>query len=451
MKLFADKEFNRKLLGLTLPIALQSLMLAMVAAADALMLGAIEQDQMSAVSLATQIQFVQNMLLSSYVGAIVILGSQYYGKGNTNAVNKIFCIGLRLSIVTSAMFFIGCVFFPEALMTVFTDQPVLNEIGSDYLRIAGWSYLLTGISQCQLATMKISTHEKTAAVISSVTVIVNIFLNAVFIFGLFGLPALNAKGAATATLISRIIEVAWTIGVSLRKDYLHPPFRYLFSLDKVLLKDFFKCMLPIAGASLLWGVGFTAYSSFMGHLGPDATAANSVAAVVRDLICCLCNGIASAGGILVGYCLGRGDLETGKIYGKKLAVISFIIGGFSTVIMLALTPIVLSFVKLSDGARRYLLWFMVVMAFYMIGRAVNTIIITGVFYSGGDVMFDTVSLLVTMWGMAIPLALLGTFVFDWSPIAVYAMTCLDEVGKIPWVMYHFKKYKWLKDLTKNDV
>ncbi|MBQ7727806.1 MAG: MATE family efflux transporter, partial [Clostridia bacterium] len=135
----------------------------------------------------------------------------------------------------------------------------------------------------------------------------------------------------------------------------------------------------------------------------------------------------------------------------RIAKMAFFCGFLSTLIMLIFTPALMAFVKLSDEGRKYLLWFMLVMAFYMIGRAVNTVVINGIFSAGGDTIFDVISLTVTMWGIAIPLAVLGTYIFHWSPVIVYACTCIDEVGKIPWVMYHFRKYKWVKDLTRERV
>lgn len=147
-KVYSDKTFWSKLWKLAAPIAFQNLMFAAVAAADALMLGRVTQDSMSAVSLATQIQFIQNMTLTSVVSTIVILGAQYWGKNDRKSVNDIFCIGLRSSVVVSMIFFIGCVFFPRYLMLIFTNEEVLIKIGIRYLKVAGWSYLLAGISQC---------------------------------------------------------------------------------------------------------------------------------------------------------------------------------------------------------------------------------------------------------------------------------------------------------------
>lgn len=444
----SDKEFFNKLFHIALPVAFQSLMLASVAAADALMLGHIEQNAMSAVSLATQIQFVQNMFIFSVTMAESILGAQYWGKQDKVSLNKLFHISLKLNIGISIIFFIGCLVFPQYLMMIFTDQKELIEIGAKYLNIAGWSYLISGISQCYLTMMKVSDHPGRTATISSCTVVINIVLNAVFIFGLFGVPKMEAEGAAVATLISRIVEVVWAVGISYKKDYIHPQIKYTFVHDRLLFGDFMKCMWPLLGAGLFWGIGFTSYSAFMGHLGADATAANSVTAVVRELLCCFCNGISAAAGIMIGNELGAGNLDKGKLYGQRLLVISFWCGAIITVAMLALTPVVSHFVILTEGANKYLFQMMLVTSFYMFGRCVNGIAINGIFDCGGDTMFDVYSLAACMWGLAIPLAFLGTFIFHWPVIIVYACTCIDEVGKIPWMLVHFKKYKWVKDLTR---
>ena len=407
-----NKLFYRNLIRISLPIALQSLMLALVAACDALMLGRVAQAQMTAVSLATQIQFVQNMFLSAATAAGAILGAQYWGKGDKRTLEDIFDLMLMFCGMVSILFFTACEFCPGALMSIFAGDKELVAIGSSYLRIAGWSYLITGVSQCYLTIMKVTENVKAGALISSAAVVINIAFNAVLIFGLFGLPAMEAKGAALATTIARVIELSICLLISTKGTYIRPALGRMFSLSKELVKDFFRQCLPLMGGGLCWGIGFTSYTAIMGHMGVDAAAANSVAAVVRDLVCCMCNGIGSAAGIIVGNELGAGRLDLGKKY------------------------------------RDYLIWMMVIMSFYMIGRCVNTVTINGVLDGGGDTLFDLYSLIVCMWMIAIPLALCGAFVFHWSPLAVYACTCLDEVGKIPWVMIRVRKYKWVKDLTR---
>ena len=443
------KEFNAKLKKLTLPIAFQSLMLASVAAGDALMLGRVAQDQMTAVSLATQIQFVQNMFIMAATAAGAILGAQYWGKGDKITLQKIFNLMLRWSGLISLLFFAACEIVPETLMRLFSHDDPIIAIGSGYLRIAGFSYLMTGISQCYLTTMKVTDHVGPCAWISSSAVVLNILLNAVFIFGLLGAPKMEARGAALATTLARVVELALCLILSAGEKYTRPAWNRFFERHKELTRDFRKQCLPLLGGGLFWGVGFTSYTAIMGHMGTDAAAANSVAAVVRDLICCVCNGVGSAAGIMVGNELGAGNLEKGKAYGIRLKNISFAIGFASMLVVFALTPLVTRMVILTDEAQSYLTGMMIIMGVYMIGRSVNTVTINGVLDGGGDTLFDMYSLAVCMWGVAIPLALLGAFVFHWPVLLVYACTCLDEVGKIPWVMARFRKYKWVKNLTRD--
>ena len=412
-----DTIFYKKLLGLMLPMMLQNLMLALVAVADAFMLGGMDQNYMSAVSLATQIQFIQNMLLSAATGGLAILGAQYWGRGNIKTLDDIFCMALRLCGLVSIAFFIACICFPQYLMLFFTDEPVLIGYGVQYLRIAGFSYLLTGISQCYLVVMKISEHALTTALISSATVGINIALNAILIYGKLGITPMGVRGAATATLSARMIELVCCILISSRPGYIRPYLTRLFQRNQELARDFRKCAMPI----------------------------------VRDIICCLSAGISGAAGIMVGNELGAGNLKRGKLYGTRMMKISFVCGVAMMVLMGISAPFILYFVKLTPQAAVYLKGMFVVLCVYMIGRSVNEITINGVFGSGGDTMFDVYSLAVTMWGIAIPLAALGTYRFHWPVIVVYACTCIDEVGKIPWTLYHFRKYKWVKDLTHTGM
>ena len=215
--LFKDKVFLKELCKVALPIAAQSLMLSAVGVADTLMLGGVEQNAMSAVSLATKIQFIQNIAISSMIAAFIALAAQYWGKQDREALNRLFCITIRLTGTLSVLFFVGCEFFPHYLMLLFTDDPELIRIASEYLKIAAWSYLLTGFSQCYLALLKTSDHAGDTAVISTTAVICNIGLNAVFIFGLFGLPALGVAGVAWATFLCQGISCILAMIVVFRR------------------------------------------------------------------------------------------------------------------------------------------------------------------------------------------------------------------------------------------
>ena len=446
--IFSDQLFRKRLFSLALPIAFQNLMLALVAAADAVMLGRFDQNAMAAVGLATQVQFVQNIILWAIVSGVGIMGAQYWGKGDRVVMGRIFGISIRQSTVVCLAFFVGCRFFPEKLMLCFAHDPELVRIGAEYLQVAAWSYLLTGVSQCCIGIMKVSDHVRRATVISSGAVVLNIIFNAVFIFGMCGVPAMGVRGAALATVLARIAELAWCVASSYQKTFIRLKFSDVATFDRVLSADFLRYMLPILGAGLLWGIGFTAYTALMGHLGPDAAAANAIAAVARDLMCCLCNGLAGGCGIMIGNELGAGRLELGKTYGERSMVLAFTAGGFSTLVILAVIPLVSHFIPLTELAHEYMVGMFMILSVYMIGRCVCTVVINGIFSAGGDTLFDIYSLVVCMWGIALPCAFAGAFWLKLPVLAVYACTCLDEVGKIPWVMLHYRRYKWVRNITR---
>jgi putative MATE family efflux protein len=444
-----EKEiFLRELSKLMIPIAFQSFMLAAVAASDSIMLGIVSQDALSAVSLASKIQFVQNIGIAGLVGGGMVLSSQYLGKSDKVTVGNIFTIMLRYAMLICILFWAISFFIPTTLMKVFTNDITMIEIGAKYLKISSWSYLIIGITQCYLMMLKTSNKALSSAVVSSIAVVVNIILNAVFIFGLFNIPKMSAEGAALATVLARIIELILALIIFKKSKCLDYSLINVIKLDSNLEKEFWKVSKNLIFNEIIWGAGITIYSIVIGHLGNDATAANSIASVVKDLVTSLCRGIGVGGGIMIGYRLGCNDFDNAKVYGDRLVKISFIYGLVCAAIILVSIPLVLNTMVLTDVAMDYLLIMLIICSVYMIAKSLNIAIINGIFHAGGDSKFDAYSLGVTMWGIIIPLALLGTFLLSWPVLLIYLIISLDEIIKVPWVLHHYRKYKWLKNITK---
>lgn len=455
MKLLFDTEhepeFYKKLLSLVLPIAFQQFMLALVSASDAIMLGAIDQSLLSAASLAGQITFVYNLFLAAMTIGTSIFTAQYYGKGDISSVEKILAIVLKISAIVSFVFFATALFIPRALMQLFTSDTVLIEAGIPYLKIVGITYLMCSISQIYLCILKNCGSAFKSMIISSSAVVLNIFLNAVFIFGLFKVPPLGIAGAAIATAVSRAAELIWTLWEMRRKGKIRIRISYILHTDKILRGSFWKYTLPVLGNELVWGCGFTMYSVIMGHLGSDAVAANSIANIVKNLAACFCLGIGSGGGIMVGNELGAGKLKQAKRYGKKLCIMSVVSGALSGLTMLAAIPVILRISKLSPEALHYLKWMLVMCSYYMIGKSINSTTIAGIFCAGGDSGFGFLCDTVTLWCITVPLGLIAAFALKMPVLAVYFIVNLDEIIKLPAVYKHYKKYKWIKDLTIKEA
>ncbi len=444
------REFRRKLTSLILPITFQQFMLAVVSASDALMVGAIGQDLLSAVSLASQVTFVYNLFLMAMTIGTSMFAAQYWGKGDKDAVERILGIVLRSSMSVSFVFFFAAIFLPGLLMRIFTTDPQLIHYGVQYLQIVGLTYLLCGISQVYLCIMKNSGLASMSMLISSAAALLNIILNAVLIYGLFGAPRMEAGGAAAATAIARGIELLWVLAELTKKGRIKIRFAYIRRPDQGLRKDFWHYTLPVLGNELVWGGGFTMYSVIMGHLGTDAVAANSIANIAKNLIASLAGGIGNGGSIMVGNELGAGRLETAKAYGRKLCHIAVVSGILSGIFLLLLSPLVLEITDLSPQAEEYLRWMLAMCAVYMVGKYVNGTTIAGIFCAGGDSRFGFLCDAVTLWCFTVPVGLLAAFVFKWPVLAVYFIVNSDEIVKLPAVYRHYRKYKWLKDLTARE-
>ena len=445
-----DKNFRKKLLALVLPITFQQLMLAVVSASDALMVGVIGQDLLSAVSLASQVTFVYNLFLAALTIGTSMFAAQYWGKGDKNAIERILGIVLRTSMLVSAVFFAGTMFTPELLMRIFTEDPVLTVYGTDYLRIVSVTYLMCGISQIYLCIMKNSGLAAKSMVISSTAAGLNIILNAVLIYGLFGAPRMEAAGAAAATALSRVAELAWVLLELRKKGRIKIRLRYILHPDQPMRREFWHYTFPVLGNELVWGGGFTMYSVIMGHLGTDAVAANSIANIVKNLIASLAMGIGNGGAIIVGNELGAGKLEKAKLYGGKLCRIAVISGICSGIFLLAVSPAVLIVSDLSPTAEEYLKWMLVMCSYYMIGKYVNGTTISGIFCAGGDSRFGFLCDTITLWCFTVPAGFITAFVLKMPVLFVYFIINLDEIVKLPAVYRRYKKYRWLKDLTINQ-
>lgn len=445
-----EKGFFKKLATLVLPIAFQQFMLALVSASDALMLGKLTQSALSAVSLAGQITFVQNLFLAAMTIGLSMFAAQYWGKGEVQTVEKIFAYVLKISINISLLFMLASYCMPAYLMRIFTSDIGLIEKGTVYLRTVSTSFLLTGISQVYLCVLKNSGYAFKSSAISAISVVLNIFLNAIFIFGMFGVPKLEIAGAAIATVIARMAEVIFCIIETSKANHIKLRRTYFLHHIGILGKEFWKYTLPVLGNEIVWGLGFTMYSVIMGHLGSDAVAANSISNIVKNLVACFCLGLGSGGGIMTGNELGAGNLETAKVYGRKLCKMAIVCGALSGAALLLISPVILAATSLSGQSRYYLKYMLIMCSYYLIGKSVNGTTIAGIFCAGGDSKFGFLCDTVTMWCITVPFGFIAAFVFRLPVLAVYFIINLDEIIKLPAVYRRYKKYKWVKDLTIKD-
>ena len=448
---YTKDTFYPQIVKLVIPIVIQNLLSAAVSSTDVIMLNYVGQSSISAVSLAANYAGVLFMIYYGLGTGASMLCAQYWGKGDLEPIRVIEGIALRFSLALTLLFSAAAFFAPRLMMQIFTNDPELIDIGAGYLRVMTVTYLCWSVTEVYLAVLRSIGLVTGSMVLNVLAFTLNIFLNAVFIFGLFGAPELGAVGVAIATAASRVIELLGCIIISAYSKDIKLKLSYMFLGNKLLLQDFVKLSVPALANDVAWSVAFSMYSVILGHLGSDAVAANSLVVVVRNFGTVLCFGTASAGGILLGNVMGVGDMERAKEYASKLMKLTVITGAIGGVMVLIATPFVLRFASLSETAMHYLKYMLLIHTYYIMGAAVNTTLIAGVFRAGGDSRFGLICDFIDMWIYAVPLGFLAAFVFKLPVLWVYFLLCTDEFVKWPWVIRHYRSGKWLKNITRENL
>lgn len=443
-----DNELAQQMMKLVVPIAIQQFMLALVSATDALMLGFVNQESLSAVSLAGQIQFILNLFISGIAAGCGIIIAQYWGKKDVNSIEKVMPVALYINVIFGGLFTVLALTIPGSLMTLFTNDAILIANGSSYLRAVAFSYVLCGISQIYLILLKNIGYASLSSKISSTAVVINICLNTVLIFGFLGAPKLGIVGAAYATVTARIVELIWAFFAVRHYSSVGIRWSGILHTDKTLTMDFWHYTFPVLGAALVWGIAFSLYSVILGHMGSDAVAANSIASIVKSMVQCVIRGVSAGAGILVGNLLGANELEKARNYGSRITRISIVIGIVTGTVLILLSPLVSGLAPMSDTAREYLQFMMIVLGFNLMGQSVNTTVLDGIFCAGGDSKFDMKGNLGAMWCFSVPLGFIAAFAFHAPVWLVYIIISLDEIVKLPAVYIHYKKYVWVRNITR---
>ena len=376
--------------------------------------------------------------------------AQYWGKKDKTMVKNLFGMILKWSFAISLVFFALAMLIPGQLMRIYTPDKNLIEIGASYLRAVGVSYLFSGITQCYYLKMKIEGNASKSVIISIVTLVADVVLDIFLIYGFAGVPKLGANGSAYSTVVVEFIAIIWCIIESHRKENIHIDLGALKWFSSSVTKDWFKLVLPMLGSGLAWGLSISMHSLIMGHLGSNATAAASITSVMLELVTCVCKGISAGTGIIIGKLLGQSLFDKAKAYGRKLCYISVWVGGIHLLLLCILGPIATMFFVLTETARRYLIIMLIFTGIYVFAYSINTVIVCGIFPAGGDAKYDAISVFLATWCFALPLSLLGTFVFDWPVMVVYIVMSIDEIVKLPFLYPRYKKYLWLNNLTREE-
>ena len=424
------KTFYKQVFMLIIPMAIQNLINVGVTAADVMMLGRVGEDVLS--------------------GSATVMTAQYWGKRDTRSIEKIMGIGMLMAVSAGLIFTVLSQLFPVQLLSIYTNDANVIAEGVKYLRVVSLSYILMAMTQVYLYIMRSIERVVIATIVYSTSLVINVLLNALLIFGLFGFPELGIVGAAIATLVSRIVEFLIVIVYATKKNkVVRFKIGDMLHLDKILFKDFLVYAAPVIINELLWGLGSSTNTAIIGHMGSAAVAANSVAQMARQLAMVVCFGVSQATAIYLGKTIGEKKFELAKVYGKKFLKLSIIVGAAGGALILLAAPVINNFMTLSPEAQRYVKFMFFVMSYFSLCMSINTTLIVGVLRSGGDTKYGMLVDLGGMWGFSILLGAIAAFKLHASVEVVYIILMSDEVVKIPMSVARFRSNKWIKDITRD--
>lgn len=444
-----DKELRQKIWTIILPISLQAFLMNVDATIDSIMLGHVGQEALASVSLAGQIQFVYGMLMGTCNMAFSIFVAQYWGKRDIRTAEKLLGTSCQISMLIALIFVSIALLIPKFFMKIFTNEPIFIELGASYLRCLSVSYFFLSLSQSLSVMCRCSGHARELTAISFATVPLDIIFNYVFIFGIAGYCRWGVAGAAVATTIVRFITLVLTYFEFRRENLFRIKWLYFRYFARSLFKHVAKYTAPILGNLGCHAIGIIMAAIIIGHLQPDAVAANSLTRVLIHASAIFYSGVWSGVSIIIGNTLGSGDIARAKDIGRKLLTTSFIGGVLSALLLFASIPFVRYFAKMTPAAMKLTKWMLLISAPVMVCQACNSFFFS-TFNTGGESRTSFKLDFIAVVAIIVPLDLLCVFVFHAPILLLFFVVYMDEVVKAPMAYWYYRKEKWAKNLTVRD-
>ncbi|AXH51962.1 MATE family efflux transporter [Clostridium perfringens] len=445
-----DKRFYRLLFSIALPIAVQNLITFMVSMVDTLMVGALGEIQLSAVSIANNLFFVLTILMFGLAGGSNIMISQYWGKGNVKTIHKILAIMYRVCLLITGIFIFIALFLPKYFMGIFTTDKAVIDFGASYLRIVCIGYLFYSITNCTIMMLRSVKTVSISIIVYTASLVVNSILNWILIFGNLGAPELGIRGAAIATVCARITEFSIVlVFMFIYERKIGLKLEHLLKLDKEILKDYVGLCTPVLCNELLWAIGASMISVIVGRMGTEVVAANSINGVAHQFVTVFIFGMSNATAVIIGNTIGEGKKEKAKEYAYSIGIFSVVMGCISGLMILLIKPFVVNFYNVSYSTKLIAMEIMTVTSGIIVFQSLASNFMMGVLRGGGDAKFVLINDLIFMWLVAIPGGFFVAFFLELPVALVFLVIKCDEILKSLTSVYRVISGKWVNDVTKD--
>lgn len=442
-----DRDFYKTFFRLTLTIAAQNLIVYAVNLADNIMIGAYDQTALSGIALVNQIQFLLQMLVLGVGDGIVVIASRYWGQRDLASIKKTSSVGMILGVGMSLLLWGLMFFLPEQILGLLASDRAVIASGAEYARIVCFSYLFFALTNLLLAILRSVETVRIGVGISIMALVVNITLNRLLIFGIGPFPELGARGAAIATLVSRIAEtVVVVLYLCLRDRVLHLRLRDFLHTERAFWGQFFRVGFSVVLSGGSWGMAMLIQSGILGHLGEEVIAANSIASTVFSIVTVVVYGSASASAVVIGKALGEGLRDRMREYSRTLQMIYLGIGLATGLILFLIREPILSFYRITPLTAEYAISFLTILSVTVVGTAYQMTVLSGIVRGGGDTRFVFYNDLVHMWGIVLPLSLIAANVLHAAPAVVFLCLKADQILKCGIAAVYVNSYRWIKKI-----
>jgi putative MATE family efflux protein len=445
---FRDREYYSRLLKFALPISLQQLIFTSLNLVGSVMVGQLGATTVAAVSLAGQIFFLFNLMVFGIGSGSAMFTAQLWGRRDVTNIRKVLGLALTFSLAGALFFLAISEFIPATVLSIYSNDPEVLYIGSNYLRIFGFSFLFFSITAVFSLILRSTGQVRLPVLISIFALLFNTALSYILIFGKLGFPTLGANGAAIAILISRMLECILLVSFTY---YLKLPpaghLRELFSYDLDFTKKVLSPVLPVAINEILWSTGVTAYQIIYAHIGTNQLAAVNIASTISDLAVVAFIGIGNATAILVGNLIGSDQNQRAQTYAGRSLILGLFGGILIGLLVLLISPAILDLYKVTPVVTAYAYSVLLVNCSFLWLRMMNLIQFIGIFRAGGDTRFALVLDGLIIWIVGVPLTAFGAFVLDLPIYLVYALTLSEELAKGILGLWRYFSKKWIHNLT----
>ncbi|MBQ9848564.1 MAG: MATE family efflux transporter [Clostridia bacterium] len=454
MKLFIkDKAFYKKVAKISVPIALQGLITSGVNMMDTIMVGAVGETELSAVSLANQFITIFHIFCMGIGMGASVLVSRYYGMNDKPALKKTVTIMLRLCLLMSALFCVATAVMPAAIMKIYTTEQAIIDFGISYLNYSVISYFFLGLSLTCTIVLRNVGQVKIPLFTSIGAFFVNVGANYIFIFGKLGMPEMGVAGAAVGTLIARIFEFSVICGYLFLYDKeIGYRIKEIFKPVGALWREYIRISIPVFISDGILALGNNTVAMVIGRMGESFVAANAVTAVTQQLSSVMTQGFSQAGAIVTGYTLGEGDRKKAQEQGYAFLGIGFVFGLIAAAIILGISGAMIAAYDLTEETQAIARELMLSIAIIIVFQATNSIMTKGVLRGGGDTKVLMIADNLFLWVASIPLGALAGLVLGLPAFWVYFALKIDQVLKAVWCVIRLRSGKWIKKIrTENEI